>query len=212
MQRGRDLGRFLALGGQPENRVLARRQRILAAVPHGQGQLRIDNPAPRCDPADRRRQLFGRGILEYVARDIGRERPAQRPGPGQVGHDQGPASGQFIVQLFRRGKAIEPWQVNINNRDVGLAGAGRRNYIIAILNGRYYFQVGFEFYKCHKCAAHHSHVLGEEDFQCEQFLLQALNPTLLTGVGLRRDGPDLRLRVLCRHVNRRRRGRDGHRG
>ncbi len=43
------------------------------------------------------------------------------------------------MQLLRCGKAIKPWQVNIDNRDIRVTGERSGNYVPAVLNGRYDF-------------------------------------------------------------------------
>lgn len=65
------------------------------------------------------------------------------------------------MQLFSRRNAIQPRQVDIDNRNVGPTGARRGDYIRAVFDSRHHFQVRFEFDECYECASDHSHVLGE---------------------------------------------------
>jgi hypothetical protein len=165
-----DLGWFGPFGCQPEDLVLARGQRVLAALPGRHRELRVDDPAPGRDVADRHGELLRRRVLEHVTGHMCGEGAPERSRPAQVGEDQGLARGQLLVELCGGAQAVQSRQVDVDDRDVGLVFQRRADDVLAVVDGGDHFQVGFEFDKRDECAAHHRDVLGKQNPQCGQLV------------------------------------------
>jgi hypothetical protein len=168
-----DLGWFGSFRRQPEDLVLPRGQRVLAALPGRHRELRVDDPAAGRDVADRPGQLLRRRILEHVPGHVRGEGAPKRSRSAQVGEDQRLARGQLLIELRGGGQPVKSGQVDIDDGDVGLVFQRRWDDVRAVLDGGDHFQVGFEFDERDECAAHHGDVLRKEDPQCAQFMLQS---------------------------------------
>jgi len=148
--------------------MLPRGQGVLAAFPGGDGQLRIDYPAPGSDAADSGGKLFWRGVLEHVARHVGGQRASQRPRSPQIGQDEDPAFRHDVVEFRGRGKPVQTRQVDIDDRDVRFVGERTRDDVLSALDRRDHLEVGLELDESDQCAAYHRDVLGKQDPQGEQ--------------------------------------------
>jgi two-component system, NarL family, sensor histidine kinase DesK len=115
----RDCGQVRARREPPQDIGLPVRQRALLHLQRRQGQLLVDDPLPRRDPAQHVDQLVRRGVLDHEARHVRAERVAQLPGLPHYGQDHHPARWQPLVQLRRGGDPVKPWQVDVEHREVG---------------------------------------------------------------------------------------------
>jgi hypothetical protein len=109
----RDLGQVRARREPAQDVGFALGQRALLHLQRRQGQLLVDHPLPRRDPAQHVDQLVRRRVLDHKARYVLVERFAQLPGTPEHGQDHDPARGQPLVQLSGGREPVEPRQVNV---------------------------------------------------------------------------------------------------
>jgi len=126
-QLGRDLVQVRARREPPQDIGLPFRERALPHLQRRQGQLRVDDPLPRRDLAQHVDQLIRRGVLDHEPGHVRVESRAQLPGPAEHGQDHHPARGQPLMQLGGGGDPVQPWQVDIEHRDVGALRQRRRD-------------------------------------------------------------------------------------
>ena len=112
-QLGRDLGQVRARREPAQDVGFALGQRAFLHLQRRQGQLLVDHPLPRRDPAQHVDQLVRRRVLDHEARYVLVERFAQLPGTPEHGQDHNPARGQPLVQLSGGREPVEPRQVDV---------------------------------------------------------------------------------------------------
>jgi signal transduction histidine kinase len=115
----RDRRQVRARREPPQDVGLPLRQRAFLHLQRCEGQLRVDHPLARRDLPQHIDQLVRRGVLDHEPRHVRVQGRAQLPGAAKHGQDHHPARGQPLMQSRRGGDPVEPWQVDVEHREVG---------------------------------------------------------------------------------------------
>src|SRR6185312_7087499 len=161
-QVARDLAGSLVLGRGGEHVSLALGERADAVGDRRGGEAGVDDAPPRVHLADRVRQLPGRRILQEEPGGAALDGAAEIAGTAERGQDQRPCPGQVEAELRGRRDAVLARHLDVEERDVRVAGERGREHLVAAPHLRHDLDVRLEPEQARERTSHHCLVLGDQ--------------------------------------------------